>query len=46
MLQTGPTNVAAAFEMLLEEIEIEIGFVGVAGARAFEARDYDRARQR
>lgn len=38
------TNVQAAFEILLEEIEAEIEVVTKAGAKAFEVRDYDRAR--
>lgn len=45
MITHNPTNVVAAFEMLLEEIEAEIEFVNKLGARAFEARDYDRARE-
>lgn len=35
-----PTNVLAAFEMLLEEVENEIEFVNRAGARAFGQGDY------
>lgn len=31
--------------MLLEEIEAEIDFVNRVGARAFEARDYDKAKE-
>jgi hypothetical protein len=38
------TDVFAAFDVLLEEIEAEIGLVDKAGAQAFEQRDYDRAR--
>jgi restriction system protein len=45
MIENNPTNLVAAFEMLLEEIEAEIEFTGKVGARAFEARDYDRARE-
>jgi len=45
MIENNPTNVVAAFEMLLEEIEAEIDFVNRVGARAFEARDYDRAKE-
>lgn len=45
MIENNPTNLAAAFEMLLEEIEAEIEFTNKVGAKAFEARDYDRARE-
>jgi hypothetical protein len=45
MIENNPTNVVAAFEMLLEEIEAEIDFVNRVGARAFEARDYDKAKE-
>jgi len=45
MIKNNPTNVAAAFEILLEEIETEIDFTNRVGSRAFEARDYDRARE-
>jgi len=45
MIENDPTNVVAAFEILLEEIETEIEFVNRIGARAFEARDYERARE-
>ncbi len=45
MIQSNPTNVVAAFEILLEEIETEIDFTNRVGARAFEARDYDRAKE-
>ena len=40
--QEHTTNVTAAFEMLVEEIENEIEFVNKAGARAFITGDYDR----
>ena len=46
MIENNPTNLVAAFEMLLEEIEAEIEFTGKVGARAFEARDYDCTRRR
>lgn len=39
-----PTNVDAAFDILLEQIEAEIDLVNRAGARAFEGRDYEAAR--
>jgi restriction system protein len=39
-----PTNVLAAFEILLEELEAEIEFINKSGSRAFASRDYDRAR--
>ncbi|MDA0237719.1 MAG: hypothetical protein O3B03_04320, partial [Proteobacteria bacterium] len=45
MIENNPTSVVAAFEMLLEEIEAEIEFVNRVGARSFEARDYDRAKE-
>ena len=45
MIENNPTNVEAAFEMLLEEIEAEIDFVNGVGAKAFEKRDYDRAKE-
>lgn len=45
MIKNNPTNVLAAFEILLEEIETEIDFTNRVGSRAFEARDYDRARE-
>ena len=44
MIENNPTNVIAAFEILLEEIEAEIDFVNQVGAKSFEKRDYDRAR--
>jgi len=44
MAQNNSTNVDAAFDMLIEEVEADIDFVNNQGARAFEARDYDRAR--
>jgi len=45
MIENNPTNVQAAFEMLLEEIEAEIDFVTTVGSKAFEKRDLDRARE-
>jgi restriction system protein len=39
------TNVQAAFEILLEEIEAEIELITKVGAKAFEGRDYERARE-
>ena len=39
------TNVVAAFEMLLEQIEIEIDLLGELGESAFAKRDYDAASQ-
>jgi hypothetical protein len=45
MIKNNPTNVEAAFEILLEEIETEIDFVNGIGAKGFEARDYDRAKE-
>jgi len=45
MIENNPSNVSSAFEMLLEEVEAEIDFVNGVGARAFDARDYDKARE-
>ena len=45
MIENNPSNVSSAFEMLLEEVEAEIDFVNNVGAKAFAARDYDRARE-
>lgn len=45
MIENNLTNVVAAFEILLEEIEAEIQFVNRVGARAFEAHDYDKAKE-
>lgn len=45
MIKNNPTNVEAAFEILLEEIEAEIDFVNGVGSKGFEARDYDRAKE-
>jgi restriction system protein len=42
MKQNVPTNVTAAFELLLEEIEEEIELVNQAGAKAFVEGQYDR----
>ena len=45
MFENDPTNVSAAFEMLLEEIEAEIDFISKVGARSLEGRDYEGARE-
>lgn len=45
MIENNPSNVSSAFEMLLEEVEAEIDFVNSVGAKAFEARDYDKAKE-
>lgn len=45
VIENNPTNVVAAFEILLEEIEAEIDFVNRVGARAFEERDYEKAKE-
>ncbi|WP_058866072.1 winged helix-turn-helix domain-containing protein [Chloracidobacterium thermophilum] len=45
MMESNSTSVAAAFEMLLEEIEAEIDFVNQAGARALERGHYDKANE-
>lgn len=44
MARDNPTNVDAAFDILLEQIEAEIDLVNRSGARAFEGRDYEAAR--
>jgi restriction system protein len=44
MSSINTTSVAAAFEMLIEELEADIDFVNQQGSKAFEARDYDGAR--
>jgi restriction system protein len=44
MIKNNPTNVEAAFEILLEEVEAEIDFANNAGVRGFEARDYEKAK--
>jgi restriction system protein len=44
MVQNNPTNVFAAFEIVLEEIETEIDFINKVGAKSFEERDYNSAR--
>jgi hypothetical protein len=43
MIENNPNNVSSAFEMLLEEVEAEIGFVNGVGSKAFDGRDYDKA---
>ncbi len=45
MIENNPTNVMAAFEILLEEMEAEIEFINKAGSKGFETRDYERARE-
>ncbi len=45
MIQKDPTNVFAAFEILLEEIETEIDLINKVGAGAFERRDYDGVKE-
>lgn len=44
MAVKNPSNVDAAFDILLEQIEAEIDLVNRIGARAFEGRDYESAR--
>jgi hypothetical protein len=38
-------NVPSAFDMLLEELEAEIDFVSRIGARGFELRDFNKAKE-
>jgi len=45
MIENNPTNVSSAFEMLLEEVEAEIDFTNGVGSKAFEGRDYDKAKE-
>jgi len=45
MIENNPTNVSSAFEMLLEEVEAEIDFVNGVGSKAFEGRDYEKAKE-
>ena len=40
MIENNPSNVSSGFEMLLEEVEAEIGFFTRIGSRAFESRDF------
>ena len=45
MSETSPQDVTSAFEILLEEVEAEIDFTNGVGAKAFDTRDYDRAKE-
>ena len=45
MIENNPSNVSSAFEMLLEEVEAEIDFVNGIGSKAFDGRDYDKAKE-
>jgi len=45
MIENNPSNVSSAFEMLLEEVEAEIDFVNGVGSKAFQGRDYDKAKE-
>ena len=45
MIENNPMNVSSAFKTLLKEVETEIDFVNGVGAKAFEGRDYDRAKE-
>ena len=45
MIENNPNDVSSAFEILFEEVEAEIDFVNSVGARAFEARDYDKVKE-
>ena len=45
MVSDNANNVADAFDVLLNEIEAQIGLTDKAGARAFEQHDYGRAQQ-
>lgn len=45
MIKNNPTNVEAAFEILLEEIEAEIAFVNDLGAKGFSQQNYETAQE-
>ena len=45
MIENNPSNVSTAFDMLLEEIEAEIDFINSIGAKSFEGRDYEKAKE-
>ena len=45
MIENNPSNVLSAFEILLEEVEAEIDFVNGIGSKAFDGRDYDKAKE-
>lgn len=45
MTEFTPNNIFAAFEILVEEIEVEIELVNKTGAKAFEAGDYARIQE-
>ena len=45
MDKSNPTDVSAAFELLLEEIEIEINALDKAASKAFEDHDRKKARE-
>jgi len=45
MIENNPQDVSSAFEILLEEVEAEIDFINGVGAKSFEGRDYDRAKE-
>jgi len=45
MIENSPSNVSAAFEILLEQIEIEVEFFNDVGKKAFDGRNYDRVRE-
>jgi len=45
MIENNPDDVFAAFEILLEEIEVEIDLINKVASRAIEGRDYKDARE-
>ena len=45
MIEINPSRALSAFEMLLEEAEAEIAFVNEVGAKAFDNRDYEKAKE-
>jgi len=45
MIENNPTNVVAAFELPLEELETEVEFTNHVGSKSFEGRNYDRAKE-
>ena len=44
MIENNTSNVLAAFEMLMEEVETDVDLINKVGTRAMERRDYDGAR--
>jgi len=45
MIESNPSNVSSAFEILLEEVKAEIDFVNRLGAKAFEGGDHKKVKE-